>query len=145
MVVYMRLIAYGFLIFLAIIFDVVQVISHWRINWILFFSGIFVLIITLFLAFLHMVKEEDWQLKWALLYTIPAGLLMFGGVADYFDFQNQVLMDAGQKSISSLIPGNLSDYEGAVISHFTSMIFPFIARALSVVIEFVMELTGLTK
>lgn len=130
---------------LALVFDAVQIINYWGTNWILFFSAILVLLITLFLAFLHMVNEEGWQLRWALLYTIPAVLLLFGSLSGYFGFQNQILGEVGQKPIPSVIPGSPSDYEGAVISHFASMTFPFLARGLSGVIELALERTGLTN
>lgn len=139
----MRLIVYAFLILLAIVFDIVQIINYWGTNWILLSSSIFVLLITLFLTLLHLINEEDWQLRWILLYTIPAGLLVVGSVAGHFDFLSQILVANGQKPVPSLIPGTSSDYKGAVISHFVSMTFPLIACALSVVIEYALEMTGL--
>lgn len=139
----MRLIIYFFLMLLAIIFDVVQVVSYWGENRILLISGIFVLLITLFLAFLHMGDQEDWRLRWMLLYTIPAALIVFGSLAGLFDLQNQGLMAAGQRPVLSVMPGTPSDYEGAVISHFASMTFPFFARALSAVIGNFIDMAGL--
>ena len=131
----MRLIIYVFLIILALIFDVVQICSYWGENRILFFSSTFVLLITLLLALLHMVNQDGWQLRWMLLYTIPAVLLVVGSVAGLFDFQSQISVAAGQKPMQSLIPGTPSDYEGAVISHFASMTFPLVARTLSAFVE----------
>lgn len=78
-----------------------------------------------------------------LLYTIPAALLLAGSAADYFNFQNHILVVANQKPISTLIPGTSADYKGAVISHFVSMTFPIVARALSVAFEFGLVLSGL--
>ncbi|WP_298451639.1 hypothetical protein [uncultured Marinobacter sp.] len=141
----MRLIVYAFLMLLAIVFDAVQIINYWGTNYILLFSSIFVLLITLFLALLHLFNEEDWQLRWALFYTIPAGLLLVGSLSGHFGFQNQILVTVGQKPMPSLIPGTPSDYEGAVISHFVSMTFPFLARGLSAAIELALEMIGLTN
>jgi len=141
----MKLPIYVFLMLLATIYDVVQFASYWDTNWILLCSGVLVLLITLFIALLQTVDAESWELKWMLLYTIPAALLSFGSVADYFNFQNHILVVASQKPIPTFIPGTSADYRGAVISHFVSMTFPVVARALSVAIEFVLVLSGLTN
>jgi hypothetical protein len=141
----MKLPIYVLLMLLTTIYDVVQVASYWDTNWILLCSGVLVLLITLFIAVLQAVDAESWEFKWMLLYTIPAALLLFGSVADYFNFQNQILVVASQKPMPTLIPGTSADYRGAVISHFVSMTFPVVARALSVAIEFVLVLSGLTK
>ncbi|MFC4538815.1 hypothetical protein ACFO0U_08540 [Chromohalobacter sarecensis] len=141
----MKLPIYAFLMLLATIYDVVQVVSYWGTNWILLYSGVLVLFITLFIAMLQAVDAESWEMKWMLLYTIPAALLLFGSLADYFNFQNHILVVANQKPMPTLIPGTSADYRGAVISHFVSMTFPIVARALSVVIEFGLALSGLTN
>ncbi|MCK9367162.1 MAG: hypothetical protein M0P72_08445 [Metallibacterium scheffleri] len=141
----MKLPIYIFLMLLAAIYDVVQVVSYSGTNWILFCSGVLVLFITLIVAILQTVNAESWELKWMLLYTIPAALLLFGSAADYFNLQNHILVFANQKPIPSLIPGTSADYRGAVISHFVSMTFPIVARALSVAIEFGLVLSGLTN
>lgn len=138
----MRTIIYALLMSIATIYDVIQVLSYWGVNWILFFSGILVLIITLFIAILHLVNVEDWQLRWMLLYLIPAGLLLFGAIARDAEFQNRILAVAKQGPIPSLIPGTPADYTGAVISHFISMTYPLLARALSIGIEYILVRSG---
>lgn len=134
---------YVFLMFLAAIYDSVQVVSYWGTNWLLFCSGVLVLLITLFVAILQAVDAECWELKWMSLYTIPAALLIFGSFANYFNLQNHILVVANQKPIPNLIPGTSADYRGAVISHFVSMTFPIVARALSAAIDFGLDLSGL--
>ena len=141
----MKLLSYAILMLLATIYDVFQVVSYWGTNWVLFCSGVLVLLITFFVAILQMFNEESWELKWMLLYTIPAALLSFGSAAGYFNLQNHILVAVGQKPIPTLIPGTPADYRGAVISYFVSMTFPIVARALSVAIECVVVLSGLTN
>ena len=119
----------------ATIYDIINVINYWDTNWVLFFSGILIFLITLLVAVLQSFNIDGWEFKWMLLYTIPIALLAFGSAADYFNLQNHMLDTIGEKKLPTLIPGVLDDYKEAVISNFISMIYPLIARILSEIID----------
>lgn len=134
----MNRITYVVLMALASVYGIYQLFCDWSTNKLLFWVGIIVLFISLYGAVVEFLADENWEIKWILWYLIPALLFALGSLANYSDLYVAAGKLAGMR-IDPIVPGHSKDYTAAVSSHFSSMIFPFIAKFISFLVEGVIE------
>jgi Na+/proline symporter len=123
----------------ATLYGLARFIIHWHTNKLLFWAGILVVLITIFVGTLQTLKSDSFELMWMLLYTIPIGLLVFGQVAGLAEMNNQALKIANLPPIPSVFPGESRDYESAALGHYLSMAFPLVARVVAWIVGIAIE------
>ena len=119
----------------AVVYNIYQLIVDWSTNRLLFWAGIFILIITLAGSCLQLLDEEDFEIKWMLWYLAPAALLAVGTLVNYQDMSAYGLKLAHIKPAPPLIPGHASDYASAAWSHIYMMVYPLCAKLIAILAE----------
>lgn len=135
----MHLPTYIFLMTSAVIYGLHQTIVLWQTNWLLFAASIFIATVTAAGAILQSAKQDDFEFKWMLWYTIPLGLLAVSSLMQNAEVSDSAMRMAGITPPLHIIPGTSEDYKNAATDHYHSMIFPFIAWMLSKCIQLIIK------
>lgn len=108
---------------LAIVYDIVQAALSYR-NPFLFWIGVFCIFITFIGLLVNLPDEDDFNLKWMLMYVIPAGLLTASLVLRKGELENSIITQFGYEAIPSVLPGHSSEYEGSAHAMYFSFTIP---------------------
>lgn len=122
----MTRIAFSIGLLISITFDAVQLWLS-RDNSIILSLGSIALFISIAALVAKLLDvSEGIELKWAVFYTIPAGLLVFGSLAGYESLGNTILGTYGVPPSPQAVPGSRADYTQSAKLHFLSLCIPFI-------------------
>lgn len=135
----MHLPTYIALMVSAVLFGLYKTVILWQANWLLFTASVFITIGTVAVAILQLIKADGFELKWMLWYVIPLGLLIVSGLMQNIEFADSAMSLVDIEPPPHVIPGTSQDYKSAATGHYISMIFPFIARLFSKLVQFMID------
>jgi putative Mn2+ efflux pump MntP len=118
----------------GLIYAIVRSAQLWSTNQLLFWIGIFVVIVNFANAVSQSLDPSEIQFKWMLAYIVPTALLVLASFSQYREIQIFTAAQVGVP-LPPVLPGKSSDYTAAVWSHYASMVSPLVAAGIAKVVQ----------